>query len=447
VLALWPNHIQVRISANGITLTHSQGRLFSRKTLAEKSIAYTLVEDHNHNISIISTALKQLLQGLTTNGASLSGGKLEVLLSSPFVRLALLPPMQQALTLDEQQRLAQLQFERIYGNVAKQWACALSTINYQQTTLAAAIDRDLLTALQNIANTQALTLVSITPSLSAIFDHWRKRLTEPNAWLLILQDGYCTALGLDGKQVSFVSQHTIQPAFTADELQTLIQREAMMQGVTLQGKALYLYAPKHLGLTINPTIAKLHYLNFSTATNQLTASPHELNFLQAKTAKNGLSYALFAAGAVALMASYAHYHATSTQIVANEDALAQINAHQKPNKPLPVNTAQSETSKRQLALQKQIQQSLATPWPALLRALETSKPALIMLSEISPDLNTHTMKITGQTAQLADVLAYVAALKNQATFKNVSLLDHQLLKTESNTTVKFEIEALWGQAE
>ncbi len=169
-----------------------------------------------------------------------------------------------------------------------------------------------------------------------------------------------------------------------------------------------------------------------------------LNFQQSKPAKLWLGYLLFGLGLSALMILYLNYSASTTKLADIASALEQL-SHTKPTKTQPADRLKQTVIQHQSDLQHQIHQSLTMPWPALFQALETSKPEQITLSEILPDTATTTVRIVGQAHQLADVLAYVQALKQENVLRNVSLLVHQVAKSDVKTVVNFEIEASWHQ--
>lgn len=127
-----------------------------------------------------------------------------------------------------------------------------------------------------------------------------------------------------------------------------------------------------------------------------------------------------------------------------ENAIEQI-SHKKPHKVLAIDRTQQLVAKQQLDFQSKINKSLTTPWPALFQALEASKQDTIILTEILPDTSTDTITIKGQANQLSDALAYVRSLENESVFSNVSLLDHQLTKSDSKVIVNFEMEAAWNR--
>lgn len=157
-----------------------------------------------------------------------------------------------------------------------------------------------------------------------------------------------------------------------------------------------------------------------------------------------LGYSLLALGVVALVSCYFSYSAVSAKVASIENELEQLSQN-KPVKRSSADRLQLDAIKHQSELQQQIHESLVMPWPALFHDLEISKPEHILLTDVLPDAKDNTIRITGQANQLTDVLAYIQELKSTSTLRSVNLLDHHIIKLEANTSVNFEIEAIWNQ--
>jgi len=172
--------------------------------------------------------------------------------------------------------------------------------------------------------------------------------------------------------------------------------------------------------------------------------PAKLNFVKSNLDYSRLGLVFLATGIAMLTTVYLQYQKVNEQIntlVVQSEKLS----HKKPVKNTRSNANLTDGIKRQFVLQNQIQQNLTIPWPALLQALEDTKSDTIRLSDINPNVTARTLSIAGQAPHLEDVLAYVKVLSQQANLSNASLRDHQVIKTEANANVKFEIEATWNQ--
>lgn len=252
---MWPDHIYVVITPNRVALMHASGLPFRGKVITEKSVNLQSSEDKATAISEIISTLSKLL-----SSSLLQGAKLEVLLSSHFVRMELLPPLMQALNPEEQLKRAQLHFERIYGAIARQWSFCSQAITFQQPTLAAAIDQVLWSSLQNVVDTHKLKLVSVEPSLMQVLMYWRTHFKGAQATLIFVEQACCNIVHLMNNRITSVSQLPYKGLLTPEELQTMLNRDYMNHGESQQGKNLYLFSPKNPNLSLVISGAKVQQL-------------------------------------------------------------------------------------------------------------------------------------------------------------------------------------------
>lgn len=255
MLALWPDRIFVIISPSRIAVLHTRRKLFKRNVISENKVDLAVAENNSQDTSQIIETLTKLLSKLT-----LQRGNLDVILSNHFVHLELLPPLDKALKPEEQRKRVQLHFERIYGVVAKKWSFSSNTVKFQQPTLVAAIDQTLLSELQKLAGSLNLKLVSVEPSLMLMLNHWKKRLNGALVKFITLEKTCWNILNLQSLKITSLSQSRYTNQFTSEDFLTVIQREALKNGETLQAKELYLFSPKNPNLTLEASGAKLHQL-------------------------------------------------------------------------------------------------------------------------------------------------------------------------------------------
>ncbi len=255
MLALWPDSIFVIISPSHIVVLHTRRKLFKRIVIAENKVDLTVAENNSQDASRIIETLTKVLSKLT-----IQRGNLDVILSNHFVHMELLPPLDKALKPEEQRKRVQLHFDRIYGVVAKKWCFSSNTVKFQQPTLVAAIDQSLLSELQKLAGSLNLKLVSVEPSLMLMLNHWKKRLNGALVKFISLEKACWNILNLQNLKITSLSQSRYTNQFTSEDFLTVIQREALKNGETLQGKELYLFSPRNPNLTLEASGAKLQHL-------------------------------------------------------------------------------------------------------------------------------------------------------------------------------------------
>ena len=111
-------------------------------------------------------------------------GDASIVLSSAFVRYAVVAHAGRVSGRHERAALARAQFEKIHGERAAQWAVRLGGDG-----LAAAVDAALVEALKALfERTPRLRLVSIQPALMAAYNAARGRIPEVGAWLVLAEE-------------------------------------------------------------------------------------------------------------------------------------------------------------------------------------------------------------------------------------------------------------------
>jgi len=132
--------------------------------------------------------------------------RVTVVLSSTFVRYALVPRSDALAGEAEEQAYVRHHFARVHGERAKSWVFRWSW------ALASAIDRRLLEELQaSFAPPGKARLVSVQPALMRAINRWRGEFPATGAWLVLAEPGRaCTALHDGG---GWRSVHTAKGAW------------------------------------------------------------------------------------------------------------------------------------------------------------------------------------------------------------------------------------------
>lgn len=102
----------------------------------------------------------------------------------------------------ETERLAHARYllAGTYGDVAEQWAIALSDAAPGAARLISAIPRALLSELQTVVSGHGLKLASLQPQLVATYNLWRHRLPRAPAWFATMDESTLVAMHLsDGR--------------------------------------------------------------------------------------------------------------------------------------------------------------------------------------------------------------------------------------------------------
>lgn len=124
---------------------------------------------------------------------------------------------------------------------------------------------------------------------------------------------------------------------------------------------------------------------------------------------------------------------------------AAIAARSKAVRPLPV-AAQPQFSVPEAqaqAVNDAIMQ-LNLPWRDLVEAVGAATPTNVALLALEPDAKRRTLRITAETRNSDDMLAYVAKMQEQGWFASVALVRHEIAEQEPNRPLRFQLSAQWS---
>lgn len=86
---------------------------------------------------------------------------------------------------------------------------------------------------------------------------------------------------------------------------------------------------------------------------------------------------------------------------------------------------------------------LNLPWRELQDAVLAATPRQIALLALEPEPRKQLLKLTAEAKSSDDMVAYVAALKQQELFTSVSLMRHEINEQDANRPLRFQVEAIW----
>lgn len=104
---------------------------------------------------------------------------------------------------------------------------------------------------------------------------------------------------------------------------------------------------------------------------------------------------------------------------------------------------------RQAALARsagQVASTLNTPWSRLLTSLGATARKDVALLGVEPSVAKRSVRLTAEARDDAEMLAYLAALQQDPRLSSVVLASHQVQAQAPGTPVRFQIQALWGDA-
>lgn len=185
-------------------------------------------------------ALRALQTGISDMGGG--GADVTVVLSTHFVRYALIPWSDQLSNDSEEQAYVRHCFAQTYGDDAERWVLRLSPNGPGEMQVASAIDQGLLDGLEQVASANGLHLVSVQPNLMTVFNHWRRSLSGPTAWLVVAEQGrVCISLLKSGRWCSLQTMKTDED--WPDRLPQLLERALHLSGHGTERGKVFLFAP------------------------------------------------------------------------------------------------------------------------------------------------------------------------------------------------------------
>lgn len=87
---------------------------------------------------------------------------------------------------------------------------------------------------------------------------------------------------------------------------------------------------------------------------------------------------------------------------------------------------------------------LATPWGALMGALEKGQTADVALLLIEPSASDRSVKLSLEARNARAMLSYLEQLEADPRLGGVMLLSHQAGTEGARTAVRFQLRAFWG---
>lgn len=89
-------------------------------------------------------------------------------------------------------------------------------------------------------------------------------------------------------------------------------------------------------------------------------------------------------------------------------------------------------------------EKLNLPWRDLQDAVVAATPRSVALLALEPDPRKQLLKLTAETRNADDMIAYIEALKQQELFRAVLLTRHEVNEQDPNRPLRFQLEAEWS---
>jgi hypothetical protein len=164
--------------------------------------------------------------------------RIRLVVANEFVRYALVPWKPQRLNEAEREQLARALLQERYGERETRWHLALEPQRFEKPALAAAIDADLMGALQVLAGSSGCRLISMVPALVQEINRHRRLFGKvKGGWLVDASDGRLASIAFVGDSWAQVSneRHAAFAAALRELLVPLLRRDALRMPDLLGG--------------------------------------------------------------------------------------------------------------------------------------------------------------------------------------------------------------------
>lgn len=153
-------------------------------------------------------------------------GRMSMVLSSRFVRLALIPWQDAYLRSEEEDALRRIHFERLYGSMHG-WQFTSDPGHYGQAHVACAIPEALVIQVQALCSTRRLRYGPIVPYFVCAWNQWRRQVLPGQLWGVAESESL--VLGFrDTSEWASLRILFVKP--TLNSLLAIVAREPMLQG-------------------------------------------------------------------------------------------------------------------------------------------------------------------------------------------------------------------------
>lgn len=237
---LWVDQIQVFLGPERINLIRSS-RGFKPVQAPKITLSYQRVTDR----PAWEASCRQL-EGLLADAA---GTELSITLSNHFVRYVTLPPQSEITEPGEVTAYASFRMREIYAERIDSWVLSVSAWNPVTGAICAAIPRELMTCLEEMAARHKVRLTGIEPYLASAYDRWYPALKGERTYFVLIETGrLCIALLTHGIWQSIRNQRFSHGV--TDELLAALNQEAILSGHKEAIESFYLFSPEYPEITL-----------------------------------------------------------------------------------------------------------------------------------------------------------------------------------------------------
>ncbi|MBI5751141.1 MAG: hypothetical protein HZA59_03205 [Hydrogenophilales bacterium] len=235
---LWRDQVYIALAPDRLVLVRVSGGL-APKVLAKTIVPVLAVPPEGGWKPALDTLAK-----VQKANRQWQDAKTSVVLSNYFVRYQLIAWSDEIETDEEREAYVRASFSQVYGEGIADWAYSVSETGRGASWLAAAIDRPLLTQLDQAIGNSRSKLVSVMPHLMPAFNAARREIKCSDAWFVQVENKkLLLGLILGGHWQSIGSRQVSDEAWQ-QELPVLLDREWRLKGMGNSPRTVYVSAPE-----------------------------------------------------------------------------------------------------------------------------------------------------------------------------------------------------------
>ena len=206
-----------------------------------------------------------------------AGQRLRVILSSHFTHYQLMPWRDDLDDGEEELAVAGLAFTETFGDAAARWRIRLSDEKPGAPRVAAAVEAELLGAIEQAAAAAKTRLVSIQPYLAAAANRWRGHIDSRSSTWLVLHEDYRASLALiEHGRWRWVRCVRVG-ADWSECLPELVEHEILLAGVAETPAEVLVFAPANPAPAIRKD-TRLPFRNLCLEARKGFSPAHESRF-------------------------------------------------------------------------------------------------------------------------------------------------------------------------
>lgn len=235
---LWRDDLTIGLCPDRLVIVR-RARGFRRQVLSKRTLCF----DPSPLPQPWNAACREFGDFLSSPDGN--GARITVVLSSHFVRYAVLPWNDALSGHAEWAAYARHAFGNTYGAVAADWEIRISPMGRRSPQVACATERALVEALFQAAHAAGMRLHSIQPALMAAYNRVGRLVRGHTTWIAVQEARRVTIALLSGRAWQFIRTRNIGGDWNA-ELPRLLHRESLLAGSSQQAAELLVYAEEVL---------------------------------------------------------------------------------------------------------------------------------------------------------------------------------------------------------